>query len=290
MLVPILCRKSLPPGWFRTLLPLGIVELACALLLALCLSGDLAREQPEPHDDMSTSDTRVAPPVAPQPVAHPEALPEATTYTTIGDAPTDVNDADSPDGTVVHPQRPVPVYRAPGAPPFAALPTMEISSETWVPVVARENGWIQVLLPSRPNGSVGWLSTQDSSLTTARTPYRIDVNRAAFRLDLVRDGTTIATWTVGVGKDSAPTPPGRTFVMASLTDAKQTYSPVILPLGIHSTSHETFGGGPGTTGVHTWPDPHVFGTRSSDGCIRVPGDALHRLATEVPLGTPVLIH
>lgn len=290
MLVLFLFRKSLPRGWFRFFAPLGAVELACILLLALYLSGTLQHGQQGPDEVASTPDIRAAPAVAPRPVAHPESLPEATTYTTIANAPTDVNESESPNGTVVHPQRPVPVYQAPGAPPFAMLPVKEVSSETWVPVVAKESGWIQVLLPSRPNGSVGWLSTQDSSLATARTPYRIEVNRAAFRLELVRDEKTVATWTVGVGKNSAPTPSGRTFVMASLTDAKQTYSPVILPLGIHSTSHETFGGGPGTTGIHTWPDPHVFGTQSSDGCIRVPADALHQLATDVPLGTPVLIH
>ncbi|MYW96293.1 L,D-transpeptidase family protein [Amycolatopsis rubida] len=290
MLVLFLCRNSLPRGWFRFFVPLGAVELACILLLALYLSGTPSPGQQGPGEVTSASDVRAAPAIAPRPVDHPESLPESTTYATIPNAPTDVNESDSPNGTVVHPHRPVPVYQAPGAPPFAMLPVKQISSDTWVPVAAEENGWIQVLLPSRPNGSVGWLSTQDSSLTAARTPYRVEVNRTAFRMTLIRDTTTVAAWTVGVGKDAAPTPSGRTFVMASLADANQTYSPVILPLGIHSTSHETFGGGPGTTGIHTWPDPRVFGTRSSDGCIRVPAEALYRLAAEVPLGTPVLIH
>ncbi|WP_245633679.1 L,D-transpeptidase [Amycolatopsis jejuensis] len=245
-------------------------------------------DHPTVPDNAPPSTTNTV--VVPQPVTHLEQLPQATTYSTIPDAPADVNTSDAPDGTVVHPQRPVPIYRAPGAAAFAILPIREITSDTWVPVVAREDGWVQVLLPSRPNSSTGWLSTQDDSLATARTPVRIDIDRAAFRLALIRDHTTLAAWTIGVGKASAPTPAGRTFVLASLTDPKQTYSPVILPLGIHSTSHDTFGGGPGTTGIHTWPDASVFGTRSSDGCIRVPADALHRLATDVPLGTPVLIH
>lgn len=261
----------------------------CGQLLAMHLS-TVVGVTPATGDGSSEPDTRTAPMIVPRAVAHLDSLPQATTYATLAGAPTDVNEADAPDGTVVHPQWPVPLYRAPGGVPFAVLPVREISSDTWVPVVARENGWVQVLLPSRPNGSVGWLSTQDTALTTSHTPFRIDVDRTAFRLTLTRDTTPIGTWTVGIGKESAPTPPGRTFVMASLTDPKQAYSPVILPLGIHSTSHETFGGGPGTTGIHTWPDPHVLGTRSSDGCIRVPADALQRLTTEVPLGTPVLIH
>jgi lipoprotein-anchoring transpeptidase ErfK/SrfK len=63
---------------------------------------------------------------------------------------------------------------------------------------------------------------------------------------------------------------------------------VILPLGTHSDTLDTYGGGPGTVALHTWPDASVFGTAASHGCIRVPPDALDQL-TQVPLGTLVLI-
>jgi lipoprotein-anchoring transpeptidase ErfK/SrfK len=231
--------------------------------------------------------------IAPRPVEHLEALPQATTFTTLNDIPIDVNSEDPTDGSVVHPRYSVPVYTQPGGPAVAALPPQEISSDTWVPVIAREDGWVQVLLPSRPNGSTGWMSTQDSSLAVADSPYRIEVDRGTFRLTLLLNNHPVGSWTVGVGKDSASTPTGRTFLMASITDSRQTYSPVILPLGIHSTAHDTFGGGPGTTAIHTWPQADVFGTRSSDGCIRVPADALQILLHSNPpvsLGTPVLIH
>ena len=115
------------------------------------------------------------------------------------------------------------------------------------------------------------------------------MDRAQFRLSLYRDEQLAGTWTVGVGTAQAPTPAGRTFVLASIQDSQQTYSPVILPLGTHSASHETFGGGPGTVGIHGWPTDTVFGHPSSDGCVRVPTDALHVLSTDVPIGTPVLI-
>jgi lipoprotein-anchoring transpeptidase ErfK/SrfK len=242
---------------------------------------------PVPPSAPSSAQAQV---IAARAVPNPDSLPQATTYATISDAPTDVHQQDIPAGTVVHPLDRLPVFAEPGGPAIAVLPPQEISSDTWVPVVAAENGWVQVLLPSRPNGSTGWMSTQDNHLDTATTPYRVEVDRDAFRLHLFRDGHEIGTWTVGVGKPSAPTPTGRTFVMASIQDSRQTYSPVILPLGIHSTSHETFGGGPGTTGIHTWPTANVFGAQSSDGCIRIPADALHVLATTLPLGTPVLIH
>jgi lipoprotein-anchoring transpeptidase ErfK/SrfK len=107
-------------------------------------------------------------------------------------------------------------------------------------------------------------------------------------MELFKGGQRLGDWTVGIGKQSAPTPVGRTFLLGSFSDAAQQYSPVILPLGTHSPTLDSFGGGPGTVAIHTWPTANVFGTRSSDGCIRVPKDALRQL-TQVPLGTLVLI-
>jgi lipoprotein-anchoring transpeptidase ErfK/SrfK len=51
---------------------------------------------------------------------------------------------------------------------------------------------------------------------------------------------------------------------------------------------DSFGGGPGTVAIHTWPTADTFGTPSSHGCIRVPGPALRALRN-VPLGTLVII-
>jgi lipoprotein-anchoring transpeptidase ErfK/SrfK len=107
-------------------------------------------------------------------------------------------------------------------------------------------------------------------------------------MELFNQGRLQGEWTIGIGKESAPTPTGRTFLLGSFSDRKQKYSPVILPLGAHSPTLDSFGGGPGTVAIHTWPTDDVFGTRSSDGCIRVPSDALDQM-TEVPLGTLVLV-
>jgi lipoprotein-anchoring transpeptidase ErfK/SrfK len=76
--------------------------------------------------------------------------------------------------------------------------------------------------------------------------------------------------------------------LASLAPPHPTYSPLILPLGAHSNVFSTFGGGPGTVGMHGWPDPSVFGQAISNGCVRVPATALQLLA-RIPLGTLVMI-
>ena len=102
------------------------------------------------------------------------------------------------------------------------------------------------------------------------------------------DGQSLGTWTVAVGAPGTPTPAGRTFLLALLAPPHPTYSPLILPVGVHSNVLSTYGGGPGTVGLHGWPDPSVFGRAVSNGCVRVPPAALHVLSG-VPLGTLVLI-
>ncbi|WP_235213492.1 L,D-transpeptidase [Amycolatopsis sp. MJM2582] len=265
----------------------GFALLACVLLLLFA-----AKLFDGPGTPLSSSPATTTghPPVAPPAVSDLAGLPRATTFDVINEAPRDLQRDNTPTGHVVHPNRTVPVFSAPGKDAIAALPSKQITSDTWVPVVVEEAGWVQVLLPVRPNGATGWLSTQDDSLEHAISPYLITVERSSFQLSLHHENRLIGRWTVGIGKANAETPPGRTFVLASLIDPTQRFSPVILPLGTHSTSLETFGGGPGTTGIHGWPNPNVFGKPSSDGCIRVPAEALRVLSTEVPLGTPVLIN
>lgn len=211
-------------------------------------------------------------------------LPASTTFTTVDGAPADTRTGGT-DGLVVHPTREVLVHDGPGGQPIARMAPTQIG-DTWLPVIAREPGWLQVLLPSKPNGSTGWL--RDDGLERARSPFEIAVHLGSRTLELRRDGATVGEWTVGTGKRSAPTPVGRTFLLGAFTDDTQDYSPVILPLGAHSPTHDTFGGGPGTVAIHTWPTDDVYGTASSDGCIRVPPDALEKLS-DVPLGTLVMI-
>jgi len=189
---------------------------------------------------------------------------------------------------VLHPTATQVVYARPGGPPVATLPATELGSPTWVPVVQSQPGWDRVLLPARPNRSTGWLYLGGSGLQTAYSTYRVKINLVAFRLTVLDAGRKLGTWTVAVGARGTPTPAGRTFLLASLAPRHPTYSPLILPLGLHSNTLSTFGGGPGTVGLHGWPDPAVFGHAVSHGCVRVPMAALRVLA-RIPLGSPVLI-
>ncbi|MBA9002938.1 L,D-transpeptidase [Thermomonospora cellulosilytica] len=227
------------------------------------------------------------------PAARPSAgpdltrLPQATTFTTLRGLPQDPAPQAETDGTVVHPATPVEVAARPGGPAVAALPDRQLDGPTWVPVVAARAGWLQVLLPSRPNGVTGWVR-DDGRLTVARTSHLVRVDLARRRLTLWESGRRTGAWTVAVGAARTPTPKGRTFLLALLKPARPTFSPLIVPVGTHSETLETFGGGPGTVAFHGWRDASVFGKAVTHGCIRVPGDALTRLS-RIPLGTLVLV-
>jgi L,D-transpeptidase-like protein len=212
-------------------------------------------------------------------------LQMSSTYTELTGAPADPDPAGTTNGLVVHPVRETPVRDAPDGRPIARMETTQFG-DTWLPVIAEQPGWVQVLLPSKPSGSTGWMRADD--VERAITPYVIRVHLGAKKLELVRDGKVAKEWSVGIGTTETPTPTGRTFLLGAFSNPNETYSPVFLPLGVHSPTLDSFGGGPGTVAIHTWPDASSFGAAVSNGCIRVPGDALQQLA-EVPLGTLVII-
>lgn len=225
------------------------------------------------------------------PAAELAALPSATTFTSIPAAPLDPAPFATTGGIVLRPLTAQIVYADPGKPPVAVLPATELGGPTWVPVIQTRPGWDEVLLPSRPNHASGWIFTggaNGSRLDIRSSSYLVRMEVGARKLSISEAGRVLGTWTVAVGAPATPTPTGRTFVLALLQPAHPTYSPLILPLGFHSNTLDTFGGGPGTVGLHGWPDPSVFGHAISHGCVRVPAAALRMLA-QVPLGSLVLI-
>lgn len=216
-------------------------------------------------------------------------LPEASTFGTVTGAPTDPQSAaGAAAGKVLHPKNDLVVYTSVGGQPIAKLPSIQMGSPTWVPVVGEQDEWAEVLLPTRPNASAGWVHVPSGAAETAQNDYAVTVDRATFKLQILENGKATGSWTIGIGKPEHPTPAGRAYIIASIEETKNTYSPIVLPLSYHSDSLETFGGGPGTVGLHTWPNDSFVGQANSDGCIRVPEDALDQLV-KLPLGTIVNI-
>lgn len=263
----------------------GAIPAAAAVaLVAVSLSGCGASQ----GTASTATQQYVVPPVSVS-AAQAGKLPQATTYTTVKAAPTDPARFATTNGLVVHPLTTQIVYAGPGKAPIAMLPATELGGPTWVPVVQTGPGWDQVLLPSRPDHSTGWIYTAGAArLDTRRTSYLLRVNLAAHQLSVYDNGKLLGQWTVAIGAPATPTPTGRTFLLALLAPPDPTYSPLIVPLGAHSNALSTYGGGPGTVGIHGWPDTSVFGHSVSNGCVRVPSSALQLVST-IPLGSLVVI-
>ncbi|MEO8850292.1 MAG: L,D-transpeptidase [Allobranchiibius sp.] len=221
-------------------------------------------------------------PVPPVSAAQRAALPRSTTFATVQGLPR-LPDADSK-GQVVHISRDEVGFATPGGKPVTVLPSTQLGLDTWLPIIDRRPGWLQVRLPSRPNGSVSWVSA--AGLRTARTDWRVRVDLGTGTMTVTKAGVQQGRWMVGHGAATTPTPVGQTFLLAGFVDPSVTFSPVIYALGTHSDTLDTFGGGPGTVAVHGWPTAAGRSGKISHGCVRVPAAALSMFG-RLPTGTPV---
>ncbi|MCC5948780.1 MAG: L,D-transpeptidase family protein [Nitriliruptoraceae bacterium] len=152
-----------------------------------------------------------------------------------------------------------------------------------------QDDWIEVLLPVRPNGSVGWIRADD--VTLASNPYDVEVDLAAFELTIERAGELVLTADIGFGADDTPTPGGRYYLIELLQppDPNGLYGPFAYGLSGFSDVHLDFAGGEGVIGIHGTNQPDSIGRSVSNGCIRVHNDVITEMAEFLPLGTPVTI-
>ena len=152
-----------------------------------------------------------------------------------------------------------------------------------------DSGWIPVLLPIRPNGTVGWIPTSSVDLTV--NPYRIEVDVDDFTLTVFRDDAVFYETPVGIGDGDTPTPQGSFYLTDLLKPSNPNgiYGPYAYGLSGFSETLDSFNGGPGVIGIHGTNQPHAIGTRVSHGCIRVANESITELAEFLPLGTPVVI-
>jgi lipoprotein-anchoring transpeptidase ErfK/SrfK len=154
-------------------------------------------------------------------------------------------------------------------------------------VESQRPDWTEVLLPIRPNGTSGWVRTSDVRLITVH--YRVEVDLSEHHLTVYQDGRLFLEDTVAVGKPSTPTPVGRYFIRVLLRapDPNTVYGPFAYGLSSHSDVLSEFNGGDGEIGIHGNNDASVLGQDVSSGCVRMDNAKITRLATTLPLGTPV---
>ncbi|GAB3858623.1 L,D-transpeptidase [Dactylosporangium cerinum] len=188
----------------------------------------------------------------------------------------------------LHPTAKLAAYDAPGGTARAYL-TPDISGVQLVmPIVAKQAGWVAVLLPSI-NRSVGWLPA--GNWTTVPLRDQIIVRRGAFTLTWLRDGVAQQTWTVTVGAAATVTPLGRTFVLGRSRLTGKVYAGLDgLALGAVPDDKNAVADGleDAHTGIHAWYR-NEFGYRKSNGCVRMPPAAQKVLLDAVASGTSVVV-
>jgi lipoprotein-anchoring transpeptidase ErfK/SrfK len=150
--------------------------------------------------------------------------------------------------------------------------------------------WLKVALPTRPNGSSGWIRRSQARLYVDE--YRLRIDLRLRRLTVWERGIVIKRDRVGIGKAVTPTPPGTYYVVSRIEprDLGSVYGRFAFGLSAHSNVYRSFGfGGDGRIGLHGTNDTGGIGREVSHGCIRTTNRTILRLARIIPLGTPVEI-
>jgi len=270
-------RRSLVSGALVVLLVPGMI--AGFILLRDDGGGDTTERDPAraqaPATTVTTSPATVA-------TAPPTTTKAPFTYTIAESTVPDIQVFDSPEATTPTRsfQHPWHVNDDPNEP---TVPLVFLVEEQ------RDDGWLRVLLPVRPNGSTGWVRASD--VKTVETRFHVSVELAAHRITVYDGESVVLQEPVAIGKPDTPTPPGRYFIRVLLESGGATgpYGPFAYGLSAHSDVLTSFNGGDGEVGIHGNNDASVLGQSVSAGCVRMSNDGITRLTGMLPLGTPVEI-
>jgi len=166
--------------------------------------------------------------------------------------------------------------------------------QTALPVIrqvtdAHEIMWLQVRLPGRPSGRVGWIAAANAQLV--HSGWWVVVDRAAREARVYRNGRLRNRFSVVIGAAGTPTPRGHYFVVEHVPQqAGSVLGPWALATSAFSQVLQEFDGGPGQIALHGRAGPLAadpLGTARSHGCVRLDNEVIRRLAGLLPNGTPI---
>lgn len=219
-------------------------------------------------------------PLAPEPSPTPSITPDAPPSTAPGGVPATSLVAQATGATVR-------ITASPGGPSLNVLSgTNPVGQPQTFLVVGISDGWYKVLLPTKPDGSTGWVQADQVQISSVDRYLRVYLS--SFRMQYWVGGHLAQTFTVGVGKPSTPTPPGLYYVWASELVSQQPYAPGIMALSGFSHVLPNWPGG-GRLGIHGWSNLQANGEAVSYGCVHMEPADFSRLYNLIPLGTPVEI-
>jgi len=173
------------------------------------------------------------------------------------------------------------------APAVEAVPTRTPEgTDDIVQVIGRRAPWVRVRLV---NSRTGWVPRAAlGGYATVTT--RLDVDLTTLKATLYRDGRPVFSAPVGVGAPGTPTPAGRFYIRNRLARYRSPdYGPVAFGTSARSDKVTDWPAG-GYVGIHGTDRPDLLPGRVSHGCIRLRNADILRLASEMPIGTPLVVH
>jgi hypothetical protein len=148
--------------------------------------------------------------------------------------------------------------------------------------------WVEVRLPVLPNGRVGWVR-RDRLGGYRIVNTHLFVDREKLRATFFRDGRPVFAAPVGIGTESWPTPAGEFMIRNELSGyASPFYGPVAFGTTARSAVLTDWPAG-GFVGIHGTDEPQLIPGRVSHGCVRMRNRDILRLASLMPVGTPITI-
>jgi lipoprotein-anchoring transpeptidase ErfK/SrfK len=252
--------------------------LVFALALAACGGGGGDDQRAQVKQPVTTAPRTTTPTTVPPTTT---TVPAYISYiATVKPEVTNIGVFSSPDQPAPSQQFPNPWLYDPSNPATGVPQTFLVKAQ-------QPDGWVEVLLPVRPNGSTGWVHASD--VTLAQNPFHIAVSLGAHSITVTNANATVYTGPVAVGAPDTPTPTGTyyLYVLLKAPDPSGPYGPFAYGLSSHSDALATFDGGDAEIGIHGNDDASALGQSVSHGCIRMDNAAISDLATKLPLGTPV---
>ena len=184
-----------------------------------------------------------------------------------------------------------PDFATPGGPQTGTVPATWYGAPSALPVLAQDNGYLEVRLAQRPNGSTAWIAS--SAATLSATPYRIVVDLATEHLKLYKAGHLLMSAPAGIGTVQDPTPTGNFFVVLFAAPPSSAWGPFVMVTSGHSNAISDYEeSGDAIVAIHgpLGADAAIgaIGARVSHGCVRLHDVDLDQLRA-VPVGSPVEI-
>lgn len=158
----------------------------------------------------------------------------------------------------------------------------------FVMLVTEQRGdHLQVQVPVRPNGTVGYVRADEVELRTMA--QRVEVDISDRRLRFLDGDVLVAETSVVVGTDETRTPTGRFYVTDRVPqdDPDGFFGPLVFATSAYSEQLDEFDEGAPVIAFHGTSRPDLIPSAASNGCIRLPNEVITLIGDRLQLGARV---